>query len=221
MNAILDIITANNTFPSPYTGRVQMLCHEKNLDYQLTFIDPYHKPKWFMEMTSLGQVPVLRVGSLVIPDSYATMIYIDSIKEPKFIPDDPALRAQQYAEIFYANEIAAAIMHIIKVSSTKASEFSKLDKLLAGLEKTMQGPYVKGENFSLLDIVLIGHMHWLAVLEQRVFPFSLLKKYSKICLWYQHMLERPSFKKVYDEKTFADNFIAALKEKNLLEKWES
>lgn len=52
----IEIITSEGNYPAPFTHRVLILCHEKNIPYKLTPINTYQKPDWFLAIAPLGLV---------------------------------------------------------------------------------------------------------------------------------------------------------------------
>ena len=63
----------------PYTQRAAIQLTEKGLPYERTYIDLAAKPSWFVQLSPLGKVPVLRVGGEALFETAVICEYIDDI----------------------------------------------------------------------------------------------------------------------------------------------
>jgi glutathione S-transferase len=188
-------------YPAPFTHRVLILCHEKGITYQLNRINTYQKPDWFLAISPLGQVPVMRVNDIIIHDSRAIWEYLDSTFKPHLLPTDPILCAKHRSWIAFADELAHEIAQFVKLKKILIRDLCRLDTLFKILDDHLIGPFFFGKIVSLVDITLISHILWLDALEQRILPCSILFKYPKLVTWLNLMKERPSLK-----ETMGDNY---------------
>jgi len=216
MNNIIEIITADTEFPSPYSHRVLMVLHEKNIPYQVTAINPYEKPQWFLDIAPLGQVPVMRLGETVLPDSRAIIEYIDSTADKPLLPKESLARSQHYAWFAFADEIANEITQLVKHKKSAIRDLKRLNQLLAQANKNIKGNYFFGTEISLVDIALVSHILWINALEEYVFPFSLLQQYPKLYTWFKNMKTRRAVQETAGPN-YSENFIRHLKKRGLLE----
>lgn len=50
------------SFPTcPFVQRAVIALNEKGVDFDVIYIDLANKPEWFLEISPLGKVPVLKV----------------------------------------------------------------------------------------------------------------------------------------------------------------
>src|SRR5713226_7744790 len=84
----------------PYVQRAVIALTEKGVPFERVDIDLANKPDWFLKISPLGKVPVLRVatgeGETVLFDSNVICEYIEDTQGcAKLHPQDPLVRAQQ------------------------------------------------------------------------------------------------------------------------------
>ena len=64
----------------PYVQRSVITLNHKECDYKITFIDLSNPPDWFLEISPLGKVPVLKVdGTEVLFESAVINEFIDDM----------------------------------------------------------------------------------------------------------------------------------------------
>lgn len=73
-----------------------MALYEKNIDFEPVVLDitkgEQYSP-WFLEINPRGEIPVLKVGNQVIPDSTRILDFLDShLKPGMFIQSGQLLR---------------------------------------------------------------------------------------------------------------------------------
>lgn len=211
----IEIITSEGDYPAPFTHRVLMVCHEKNIPYTLMPINTYEKPTWFLDIAPLGQVPVMRVENTVISDSRAIWEYLDTIYLPHLLPQDPLECAKHRAWIGFADELAQEIAQFVKQGNILTRDRSRLYALFHMLNTHLKGPYFFGKSFSMVDITLISHILWLDALEQKIIPHLIINKYAKIANWLNTVKQRPSLYETMGEN-FSKHFIELLEKHNLI-----
>lgn len=211
----IEIITSMGKYPAPFTHRVLIVCHEKNIPYTLTPINTYEKPTWFLDVAPLGQVPVMRVENTVISDSRAIWEYLDTTYLPHLLPQEPLECAKHRAWIGFADELAQEIAQFVKRGNLLARETSRLNTLFDILDSRLKGPYFFGNAFSMVDIILVSHILWLDALEQSVLPNLIISAYPKIFTWLNKVKQRASLKETMGEN-FTKYFIELLENHNLI-----
>ena len=145
----------------PYVERSRIVLEEKDLDYDITFIDLSDKPEWFLEISPRGKVPVLLADDRPIFESMVINEYLeDAFPEPSMFPDDPIEPAVARAWIVYANDVimppfgeltyAAETQEDIDRAREELREaFEKLDSELA----VHDGEFFLSDEFGLVDAV--------------------------------------------------------------------
>lgn len=67
------------------------MMHQKNLDFEVKFIEMSNKPDWFQKMSPLSKVPILIIGEsgkniyfilVVLFESIVIMEYMDEMVKP-------------------------------------------------------------------------------------------------------------------------------------------
>jgi glutathione S-transferase len=141
----------------PYTQRAAIQLAEKGLDFRRTYIDLADKPDWFLQLSPLGKVPVLRVGNVAILETNAICEYIEDVagdRAPMW-PADPLARAGHRAWAEFASAVIGDVFGFYmapdeamfeRKRSELSGRFAQLERLLAGA-----GTYFDGERFGLVD----------------------------------------------------------------------
>ena len=66
----------------------------QGIEHQMVFVDLDDPPRWFLDISPMGRVPVLRVdGKTVIFESAVINEYLDDVTPPSLHPADPLERA--------------------------------------------------------------------------------------------------------------------------------
>ncbi len=79
----------------PYVQRAAIALLEKNVAFERVMIDLANKPEWFLAVSPLGKVPLLRVPRPAGPDAvlFESQVICEYIEEtqagPKLHPTDP------------------------------------------------------------------------------------------------------------------------------------
>lgn len=179
----------------PFVQRSVIVLKEKNIDFDITYIDLKNPPDWFKQISPLGKVPVLKVGDEVLFESAVIMEYLDEINPPSLHPADPLLKAKNRAWIEFASTVIMAQFNMLMCQEKEASENAEqeLHTKLAQLEQQVKGPLFNGEEFALVDAAFAPIFMRLAMLEQWQ-PMGLLEKLPKVKKWSETLLARDSVK---------------------------
>lgn len=73
----------------PFVQRVAIILLEKNIPFKTTYIDLHNKPDWFLKISPMGKVPVLRVNEYTLFESAVINEYLNETYPPVMHPDDP------------------------------------------------------------------------------------------------------------------------------------
>src|SRR3989339_1381952 len=92
----------------PYVQRSVILLLEKQVDFDITYIDLAHKPDWFLALSPLGKVPVLEVEGRAIFESAVIAEYLDEVYPPSIHPKDPLDKAVNRAWIEFVSSLFVA-----------------------------------------------------------------------------------------------------------------
>ena len=195
----------------PFVQRAVITLKHKNIDFEITYIDLADPPDWFLELSPLGKVPVLKVDDEVLFESAVINEYLDEITGGDLQPRDPLARAKNRAWIEFASNMLG---HLDMMKMSKDEErYSKYRNLLVSqlerVEKRLgDGPWFNGEEFSLADTAFAPLFrqnsvanNQLSVIDPATMP--------RVNAWAQRLLALPEVRdSVVDE--FEDLYLAAM-----------
>jgi len=178
----------------PFVQRAVILLNEKKVPYDLTTIDLKNKPEWFLRISPLGKVPVLRVGDAVLFESAVICEYLDEVYPPALHPDDPLVKAVNRGWIEFSSELFMDLYRL--VTAGDAADFEekcvvvrkKLERLDAALG---EGPFFNGSGFSLVDAAIAPAFMRMALIEE-IRPLRFLTGLPNVAAWNRALLDRPS-----------------------------
>lgn len=179
----------------PFVQRSVITLEEKGAPYEIQYIDLADKPDWFLEISPFGKVPVLRVEDTVLFESAVINEYLDETLGRRLHPEDPLERAYNRAWIEFCSSLLGDQFRLtLAPDEAKAREFAATlrDKLGRIEAQLGDGPYFRGEVFSLVDTAtapLLQRMHWI---EEIAPDLEITAPHPKIRAWSRALLERPS-----------------------------
>ena len=141
----------------PFVQRSVITLTEKEVDFEISYIDLANKPNWFLKLSPLGKVPLLQIDHQVLFESSAINEYLEDTYTPKLHPTDLFIRATNRAWIEVANQISATQFKLAMAQQTTDGKIAlqRLIELLHQLENQLEaGPFFNGEAFSLIDSCL-------------------------------------------------------------------
>ena len=83
----------------PFVQRAVITLKHKTIDFDITYIDLADPPDWFLEISPLGKVPVLKVDDEILFESAVINEYLDEITGGELQPKEPLARAKNRAWI--------------------------------------------------------------------------------------------------------------------------
>ena len=196
----------------PFVQRAVITLKHKNIDFDITYIDLADPPDWFLEMSPLGKVPVLKVDDEILFESAVINEYLDEITGGELQPADPLARAKNRAWIEFASNMLGN-MYMLKMSKDEDSYNKYRDLLVSQLQRVENrlgdGPWFNGEQFSLADTAfapLFRHGSTgdgkLSFIDPQTMP--------RVQAWSQRLLALPAVSEsVVDE--FDELVVAAMK----------
>lgn len=199
----------------PFVQRSVITLRQKGIDFKITYIDLMNKPDWFLEISPLGKVPVVRYGDDVLFESAIINEFLDEITPPSLMPIEPLAKAQDRAWIEYASQILMDQYRVFLASSEDdlAQHRHTLDLKLQRLEATVsEDNFFHSSGFSLVDAALAPFFTRLDVIQQR-FNHNLLAEHPKLSALSERLLALEAVKKsvVTD---FADVFVNYFSERD-------
>ena len=190
----------------PYVQRAAIALLEKGAPFERIMIDLDAKPDWFLKLSPLGKVPLLRVSSEGNPDAilFESSVICEFIEEtqtgPALHPADPLERAQHRAWMEFGSSILADIWGIETARDpavldakwqAAAAKFARIEAALGA------GPYFAGERFSMVDAVFGPVFRYFRCFRRNC-PLGMFDATPKVQSWRRALAERPSVREAVD-----------------------
>jgi glutathione S-transferase len=180
----------------PFVQRTVITLGYKNVAHKITFIDLANPPEWFLELSPLGKVPVLKVGDEVLFESAVINEYVDEITGGELQPKEPLMRAKNRAWIEYASNMLGT-GYRMKMAKDKEGYEKYRSELLSQLQRIENqiddGPWFNGDQFSLADTAFAPIFMHDAVADYR-FSVINIESLPKISAWSKRLLALPAVK---------------------------
>ena len=178
----------------PYVQRAVIALKEKGVDFERIDIDLANKPDWFLKISPLGKVPVLKVDDDVIFESAVIAEFLEDTVSPPLHPVDAVRRADHRAWIEFASVVLSDIWAFY--TATDAETFEKkrteLMQRFERLEARIKAePWFDGETFHLVDAAFGPVFRYFDVFDQ-IADFGILAGKPKIARWRKSLKARPS-----------------------------
>ena len=163
---------------SPFVRKVAALCTEKDVDFAIEGVNVFDPPEWFLEISPMKRIPVLRDRSIAtegvhgtIADSSAICGYIErKHPAPALYPDKPfaygrALAVEEFADtelaasgglgIFRPMFFAASQGKEPDTARAQATWAEKMPRILDTLEGMLDGnAFFAGDALSIADLTV-------------------------------------------------------------------
>ncbi|QPF76203.1 glutathione S-transferase family protein [Roseateles sp. DAIF2] len=181
----------------PYTQRAAIQLAEKGLEARRTYIDLADKPDWFIQLSPLGKVPVLRVGDAAIFETAVICEYIEEaiVDRTPMWPAHPLDRARHRAWAEFASTVIGDVFGFYMAPDEVLFERKRLDlaERFARLESQLAGagPYFAGERFGLVDAAFAPIFRLLETFDQ-LEDFRLLQGLPATANYRLSLAARPS-----------------------------
>lgn len=180
----------------PFVQRSVITLREKGADFDITYIDLANPPDWFLKISPLGKVPVLRVGDTAVFESAVINEYLDETNPPSLHPADPLRRAHNRAWIEFGSAILVDT-YFMSVAKDKDGCEQKANEVRAKLKQVEgqlgDGPYFNGAHFSLVDTAYAPLFMRLALTDHAP-GLGLVAENPKVKAWSEALLSRESVK---------------------------
>lgn len=121
-----------------------------------------HRTEEYLKIHPYGKVPALKHGNVTIVESGAIILYLADLFQEKMhtpAPETPE-RARLYEWLMFLQSTLeqAAVEGLSQEDKTPARE--KIRELLTAMSGRFTGPYVLGDHFSVLDVILHTDLAW-------------------------------------------------------------
>lgn len=175
----------------PFVQRVTALLEAKNIDYELEFISLSDKPKWFLDMSPNGQVPVLITDSgKALFESDAIVEYLEEAFPPlqqDILPEDRATnRAWSY--LGSKNYLVQCSAQRSPSRDVLEERGAKLGAAFDRIEKQLDDtPFFGGDEISMVDIAWLPLLYRADIIEKRV-GYDFIGDRPKLKKWQQSLM---------------------------------
>ncbi len=198
----------------PFVQRAVIALKHKGVDFEVTYVDLADPPDWFLELSPLKKVPVLKVDDAILFESAVINEYLDEITGGELQPRDPLARAKNRAWIEFASDMLGNLYQMKMSKDEERYEHyrAELEDQFRRVERCLgDGPWFNGEHFTLADIAFAPLFRQdsvaggrLSVIDPETMP--------KVVAWGERLLALPEVRdSVVPE--FEDLYLAAM-EKN-------
>ncbi|WP_064681457.1 glutathione S-transferase family protein [Rhizobium bangladeshense] len=146
----------------PYVQRAAITLLEKDAPFERINIDLADKPEWFLKISPLGKVPLLRIeeedgSEAVLFESSVICEYLEETQTgAALLPADPLTRARHRGWMEFGSSVLSDLWGY--ETAQDAAQLEVKRKALAAKFATIEdaladGPYFAGSSFSLVDAV--------------------------------------------------------------------
>lgn len=185
----------------PYVQRAAIALMEKGAKFERVSIDLSAKPDWFLDISPLGKVPLLRIdgasGSRVLFESAAICEFIDeALPGPRLHPADPFVRARHRGWMEFGSSILADIWVLETTTDARAfaTKRQSLATKFAQIEAELQdGPFFAGQHFSIVDAVFAPIFRYFDVFDA-IIDHGIFDGLARVIAWRRGLAARASVK---------------------------
>jgi glutathione S-transferase len=199
----------------PFSRKVRFALSEKKLDFAVEQENFWEKRTEFLQINSLGQVPVMiDMNGSELSDSTAIVEYLDEVyPEKKLIGEDILVKTEtrkimNFFDTKFATEVSLALLNekVIKRFSGKGGEFPD-SKNIRNAKNSMhhyldyiswlsdRRNWLSGENFSMADITVASHLSVVDYLGD--VPWD---RHEPAKQWYARVKSRPAFRSFFQDR---------------------
>ena len=183
----------------PWVQRAAIVLREKQVPYEITYIDRNNRPDWFLAVSPHAKVPVLLIDEKhALFESNAIAEYLEETTAPRLHPEDAIARAYNRAWTDYVPTFAAAVSNAAYSDSEEqfvsraariAEPFGKLAEALS--KRDNPGPYFNGSKLSLVDAAYAPFLQRYTFMD-RLCPVGVIDNFPLLAAWRDALLAAPA-----------------------------
>jgi glutathione S-transferase len=184
----------------PFVQRAAIVLLEKHVPFERINVDLSAKPDWFLALSPMGKVPLLKVelqdrADTILFESAAICEYLNETKGSVSLYSDDALaRAQQRAWVEFGVAVLADAWQFLNAQDLATASIGRaaLRYKLHQLEgKLDQEPYFSGSAFSMVDAVFAPIFRYFDLLSL-VVSQPIFNDLPRVSAWRSSLADRPS-----------------------------
>lgn len=199
----------------PYVQRAVIILNEKNIPFEIEYIDLSAPPPWFYDVSPLEKVPVLLVDEKPLFESMVICDYLDEITPDSLYPADAFSKAQNRAWIEFGNDILNTTFDLLRTDDAKKlNQFTETltDRFEILEDEISDGDYFNGNEFSMVDAVFAPIFRYHHNISKGK-DYGIFKDAPKVKAWGDRLLQRPSVIKSISE-SYNETFVNRFKKMN-------
>ena len=187
----------------PFVQRSVITLLKKDIDFKITYIDLANPPEWFLEISPLAKVPVVRYGDDVLFESAVINEFLDEITPDSIMPIAALDKAKDRAWIEFSSQLIVD-QYLMSVADNSADFEKHRESLITKLQRLediiKDNGFFNGGSFSLVDAALAPVLTRLEIFA-RLFNKDLVSSLPKLSALSQRMLDLE-----FVQKSVVDNF---------------
>ena len=179
----------------PFVQRSVITLLEKDIPFKRTNIDLANKPDWFLQISPLGKVPVLKIDGNILFESAVINEYLDEVTPPSMHPEDPLQKAVNRAWIEFGSELSNLSFRMVITEDKDVVEQSlqALRDKFEFLDKNLNAaPFFNGANFSLIDAAYAPVFIRIEYVLKQAVNDVIPRGCNRVLAWSNAILARPS-----------------------------
>jgi glutathione S-transferase len=207
----------------PYVQRAAIALLEKGVPFERITIDLAAKPDWFLKISPLGKVPLLKVvqedgSEAVLFESSVICEYLNETQPGASLhPADALQRARHRAWMEFGSALLGDIwgLETAQDAAVHAAKRAAIADKLQRVEDTLQtaphaGPFFAGPQFSLVDAVFAPAFRYFDTFD-RIADIGVFDAKPRIGAWRAALAARSSVRAAVDAG-YGDKLTAFLHE---------
>lgn len=179
----------------PFVQKAVIVLNQKQIDYDIEYIDLADPPGWFLEISPFGKVPVLKMDDDIIFESSVINEFLEEAFPNKLHPDDLIHKAKNRSWIEFSSPCMAASFNLSIAESKQVFEetLDDLNKRFDQLEVILENrPYFNGDCFSLVDASYAPLFHRLHCMNELHSAMFQPDRHPRINRWKDQLLKEDS-----------------------------
>lgn len=203
----------------PFIQRTKIALLELGIEHKVTYIDLQNKPDWFLKISPLGKVPILKVGNDILFESSVINEFVNDIYKGDLLPNDPLIRAKARGWIEYSEVLFFGFVDVFtsKTQEELVENSKHFKAKLQFLENVINpDPFFLGEKFSLVDISFAPIFVRLDFLQNSS-KLDIISEFPKISYWSKSLLLKESVRNssIFDQNPHLKQvFLGMLKKRS-------
>jgi len=202
----------------PYVQRAAIALAEKGVPFERVNIDLADKPRWFLDISPLGKVPLLCIrhsdgNQDILFESSVICEYLEETQDGhRLHPADALTRARHRGWMEFGSSILSDLW--VYETTQDRMQLEAKRKVLASKFATIEtelrsGPYFAGDSFSMVDAVFAPIFRYFGVFDA-IGDSGIFAGLPSVQAWRTALSERPSVKAAVGPD-YADRLMAFLK----------